>query len=435
MAEIGGSQMRTVVNKVSYLKGETEVAPDKSISHRTVILSALAEGRSRVKNFLEAEDTLSSCDCLRSLGLTIEKQGEELIIDSPGMNGLQEPTRVLDCGNSGTTMRMLAGLLAGRPFMTILSGDASLNKRPMQRIITPLTMMGTKFMARRDNYPPLAVQGGQLQGIEYHMPVASAQVKSSLLLAGLQAEGVTAVYEDQLSRDHTERMLKAMGAQIDMQSGQVRVMPGAKLSPQDWEVPGDISSAAFLLVAASIVPNSEVLIKRVGINPTRDGILEILNLMGARITVQNAQTVAGEPVADLLVQSASLQAVEIQGTIIPRLIDELPVIAVAMAAAQGVSVVRDAAELRVKETDRIAAVCSQLSRMGVAIEATPDGFIVDGSKSHLCGAEVDSFGDHRIAMSLAVAGLLADQPTYINNAEAVNVSYPQFWDTIKSLSR
>lgn len=427
--------MRTVVNKVSYLKGETEVAPDKSISHRTVILSALAEGRSRVKNFLEAEDTLSSCDCLRSLGLTIEKQGEELIIDSPGMNGLQEPTRVLDCGNSGTTMRMLAGLLAGRPFMTILSGDASLNKRPMQRIITPLTMMGTKFMARRDNYPPLAVQGGQLQGIEYHMPVASAQVKSSLLLAGLQAEGVTAVYEDQLSRDHTERMLKAMGAQIDMQSGQVRVMPGAKLSPQDWEVPGDISSAAFLLVAASIVPNSEVLIKRVGINPTRDGILEILNLMGARITVQNAQTVAGEPVADLLVQSASLQAVEIQGTIIPRLIDELPVIAVAMAAAQGVSVVRDAAELRVKETDRIAAVCSQLSRMGVAIEATPDGFIVDGSKSHLCGAEVDSFGDHRIAMSLAVAGLLADQPTYINNAEAVNVSYPQFWDTIKSLSR
>ncbi|HQA08104.1 MAG TPA: 3-phosphoshikimate 1-carboxyvinyltransferase [Syntrophomonadaceae bacterium] len=427
--------MQAVINKVPYLKGETEVAPDKSISHRTVILSALAKGRSRVKNFLEAEDTLSSCSCLQALGLTIQKQDIDLVIDSPGINGLQEPDRVLDCGNSGTTMRMLAGLLAGRPFMTVLSGDSSLNRRPMQRIISPLSMMGAKFMARSSNYPPLAVQGGQLQGIEYHMPVSSAQVKSALLLAGLQAEGVTTVYEDQSSRDHTERMLTAMGAQVEMQPGQVRVIPGAILSPQDWEVPGDISSAAFLLVAATIVPNSEVLIKSVGVNPTRDGILEVLKQMGARITVQNARTVAGEPVADLLVQSAPLKAMEIQGTIIPRLIDELPVIAVAMAAAEGVSVVRDAAELRVKETDRIAAVCSQLDRMGVAIEATPDGFVVDGSKSHLQGAAVDSFGDHRIAMSLAVAGLIADQTTYINNAEAVNISYPGFWDTILSLSR
>lgn len=427
--------MQTIVNKVSHLKGETEVAPDKSISHRTVILSALAEGQSHIKNFLEAEDTWSSCNCLQSLGLTIQKQGKNLVIDSPGINGLQEPNRVLDCGNSGTTMRMLSGLLAGRPFMTVLSGDASLNQRPMKRIITPLTMMGAKFMARRDNYPPLALQGGALRGFEYHMPVASAQVKSAILLAGLQAEGATTVYEEHTSRDHTERMLKAMGAQIEMQPGQVRIIPGAELSPQDWEVPGDISSAAFLLVAASIVPNSEVLIRRVGINPTRSGILDVLNQMGARITMQNIQTVAGEPVADLLVQSASLQAVEIQGTIIPRLIDELPVIAVAMAAAQGISVVRDAAELRVKETDRIAAICSQLGRMGAAIEATPDGFIVDGSKSHLHGADVDSLGDHRIAMSLAVAGLIADQSTYINNAEAVNISYPRFWETIQSLSR
>lgn len=411
------------------------MAPDKSISHRTVILSALAEGRSRVANFLEAEDTLSSCACLQALGLTIQKEGKELVIDSPGMNGLQEPSRVLDCGNSGTTMRMLAGLLSGRPFMTVLSGDASLNQRPMQRVMAPLTMMGTRFMARRDNYPPLAVQGGPLKGIEYHMPVASAQVKSAILLAGLQAEGVTTVYEEHTSRDHTERMLSAMGARLEMQPGQVTVFPGAELSPQDWEVPGDISSAAFLLVAASIVPNSEVLVKRVGINPTRSGILEVLNLMGARITMENAQTVAGEPVADLLVQSAPLKAVEIQGAIIPRLIDELPVIAVAMAAAEGVSVVRDAAELRVKETDRIAAICSQLGRMGVAIEATPDGFIVDGSKSRLHGAAVDSFGDHRVAMSLAVAGLIAEHTTYINNAEAVKISYPTFWDTIHSLSR
>ncbi len=427
--------MQTVVNKVSYLKGETEVAPDKSISHRTVILSALAEGRSRVKNFLEAEDTWSSCKCLQALGLTIQKQDKELIIDSPGIDALQEPARVLDCGNSGTTMRMLAGLLAGRPFMTVLSGDDSLNQRPMQRVITPLSMMGANFMARRGNYPPLAVQGGQLQGIEYHMPVASAQVKSALLLAGLQAEGVTAVLEEHASRDHTERMLMAMGAKLEVKPGQVRVIPGAKLSPQDWEVPGDVSSAAFWLVAASIVPNSEVLLKRVGINPTRTGILEVLKQMGARITVLDAQTIAGEPVADLLVQSAPLQAVEIEGEIIPRLIDELPVIAVAMTAAQGMSVVRDAAELRVKETDRIAAICSQLGRMGAAIEATPDGFIVDGSKSHIQGGTVDSFGDHRIAMSLAVAGLIADQSTYINNAEAVNISYPGFWDTIKILSR
>jgi 3-phosphoshikimate 1-carboxyvinyltransferase len=426
--------MRRTVNRVPYLKGETETAPDKSISHRTVILSALSPGRSRVTNFLQAEDTQATCRCLQSVGLIIEQREQEMLIDSPGINNLKESEVVLDCGNSGTTMRLLSGLLAGRPFTTILSGDASLNKRPMGRVITPLSMMGTRFMARQDNYPPFAVQGGNLQGIEYHMPVASAQVKSALLLAGLQAQGTTTVYEDVPSRDHTERMLEAMGAKMERQAGQVKIFPGDRLSPQDWEVPGDISSAAFLMVAAAIVPASEVLIKRVGINPTRNGILEVLRSMGANIEMHNLRTAVGEPVADILVRFSQLKAVEIAGPIIPRLIDELPVIAVAMAVADGVSVVRDAGELRVKETDRIAAITCELGRMGVAIEPTPDGFIVDGSKSRLRGATVNSHGDHRIAMSLAVAGLAADQTTYIDDAEAVNISYPLFWDTLQTLS-
>jgi 3-phosphoshikimate 1-carboxyvinyltransferase len=360
---------------------------------------------------------------------------QELLIKSPGINDLEEPEMVLDCGNSGTTMRLLAGLLAGRPFTAILSGDSSLNKRPMGRVMKPLAMMGAHFMARQDSFPPLAIQGGDLHGIEYSMPVASAQVKSALLLAGLQAEGITTVYEEAPSRDHTERMLESMGATIKTAPGQVSVFPCDRLSPQDWEVPGDISSAAFLMVAATIVPNSEVLLKRVGINPTRNGILDVLRSMGANIEVLNSRTSAGEPVADILVRSAQLKAVQIANPIIPRLIDELPVIAVAMAVADGVSVVGDAAELRVKETDRIAAITSELGRMGVAIEPTPDGFIVDGSKSHLQGAHVNSHGDHRIAMSLAVAGLIADQTTNIDNAEVVSISYPEFWNTLQTLSR
>jgi 3-phosphoshikimate 1-carboxyvinyltransferase len=355
--------MRYTVNKVPFLKGETEVAPDKSISHRTVILSALSPGLSRVSNFLQAEDTQATCRCLQSLGLAIEQRGQELLIKSPGVNDLEEPDVVLDCGNSGTTMRLLAGLLAGRPGTAILSGDSSLNKRPMGRVMNPLAMMGAHFMARQDSFPPLAIQGGNLHGIEYSMPVASAQVKSALLLAGLQAQGITTVYEEVPSRDHTERMLEAMGATITRIPGQVSVAPCDRLYPQDWEVPGDISSAAFLMVAATIVPNSEVLLKRVGINPTRNGILDILRSMGANIEVLNLRTAVGEPVADILVRSAQLKAVQIANPIIPRLIDELPVIAVAMAVADGISVVGDAAELRVKETDRIAAITANYNNL------------------------------------------------------------------------
>lgn len=427
--------MQTVINPVARLQGEAAVAPDKSISHRTIILSALACGQSRVKNFLVAEDTISSCRCLSALGVNIQQQGQEVLINSPGINNLSEPYKILECGNSGTTMRLMAGLLAGRPFTAVLSGDDSLNKRPMQRVLTPLSLMGTSFMARGGKFPPLAVQGGQLQGIEYTMPVASAQVKSALLLAGMQADGITVIHEPVLTRDHTERMMAAIGARIERKDNSVSIRPSEELRPQDWDVPGDISSAAFLLVAASIIPGSEILLHQVGVNPTRTGILEILNLMGADIQIHNLQTVAGEPVADLLIRSAHLKAVEIGGEIIPRLIDELPILAVAMSVAQGTSVVRDAGELRVKETDRIAAVTSELRRMGAAIEATEDGFIVNGQESPLHGTKVDSFGDHRIAMSLAIAGLIADGATRIENAEAVNISFPEFWNTLQSLSR
>lgn len=416
------------------LRGEAQVGPDKSISHRSVILSALAQGQSRVKNFLVAEDTLSSCHCLRMMGVNILQQGSEVVVDSPGIEGLTEPHELLDCGNSGTTMRLMSGLIAGRSFFAVLSGDASLNKRPMKRVIEPLSFMGARFMARANNYPPLAVQGGQLKGIEYHMPVASAQVKSALLLAGIQAEGKTTILEPVTSRDHTERMLMAMGADLTVKDQSISIIPGRKLYPQDWEVPGDISSAAFLMTAGSIVTGSELLLPRVGINHTRSGILDVLKMMGADITLKNQQTVAGEPIADIIVRSSELKAVEIGGEMIPRLIDELPVLAVAMAAAQGTSIVRDAAELRVKETDRIAVICSELSRMGAAIEATADGFIVQGQQSPLHGADVDSHGDHRIAMSLAVAALVADGPTVINSSEAVNVSFPDFWDTLEHLA-
>lgn len=416
------------------LRGEALVGPDKSISHRSVILSALAQGQSRVKNFLVAEDTLSSCHCLRMMGVNIKQQGSEVVLDSPGLEGLIEPHAILDCGNSGTTMRLMSGLLAGRSFFAVLSGDASLNKRPMHRVIEPLSSMGARFMARSHNYPPLAVQGGPLKGIEYHMPVASAQVKSALLLAGLQAADTTTIIEPVTSRDHTERMLMAMGADLTVKDQSISVKPGRKLYPQDWEVPGDISSAAFLLTAGSIVTGSELLLPRVGINQTRSGILDVLRMMGADITLNNQQTVAGEPIADIMVRSSELRAVEIGGEMIPRLIDELPVLAVAMTAARGTSIVRDAAELRVKETDRIAVICSELGRMGAAIEATADGFIVQGQKSPLHGAAVDSHGDHRIAMSLAIAAVLADGTTVINNSEAVNVSFPDFWDTLERLA-
>ncbi|KUG02354.1 5-enolpyruvylshikimate-3-phosphate synthase [hydrocarbon metagenome] len=428
--------MRQISKASGPLRGEITAEADKSISHRAVIFSALARGESVIRNFLLAADTLSSFSCMQQLGVDITREGSLLRVKGPGIDGLQEPVDVLNCGNSGTTMRLLTGLLSARPFFSVLSGDASLNNRPMKRIKNPLSSMGAQITARsQGNFPPLAVNGRNLNGIDYSLPVASAQVKSALLLAALTADGETTITEPHKSRDHTERMLGAMGAQIKQEGLEIKLCPGKDLTPQDFIVPGDISSAAFFMVAAAAVPGSELIIKGVGINPTRSGIIDVLIQMGGNIKIENQQVISGEPVADLIVSGSELKAVEISGDIIPRLIDELPVIAVAMAAASGTSIVHDAQELRVKETDRIKAITSELLKMGVNAEAIEDGFIIEGRSSTIKGAQVNSHGDHRIAMSLAVAALLAEGETSISNPQAVDISFPGFWQELDRLSR
>lgn len=424
------------IGKAKQLKGEITVAADKSISHRAAIFSSLASGESVIRNFLQAEDTLSTCRCMNALGAKIIDTGTELVINGCGLHGLQEPADVLYCGNSGTTMRLLAGLLAGQPFFSILSGDTSLNRRPMRRVIDPLEQMGANIQGSQNGkYPPMAITGKILHGIRYKLPVASAQVKSAIMLAALNSEGVTELIEPEKSRDHSENMLAAMGALINADGKKVRITPGKELCPQDFLIPGDISSAAFFLVAATIVPGAEVQICSVGVNPSRTGIIQVMQQMGARIKLENHRTIGGEAMADLIISAAPLKAVKIEGEIIPRLIDELPILAVAMAAAEGESVVRGAGELRVKETDRITAICSELAKMGVAISELEDGFIVQGKRTPLRGAQLNSHGDHRIAMSLAVAALIADEDSTINDAGAVNISFPAFWQLLDKISR
>ncbi|MDD3022689.1 MAG: 3-phosphoshikimate 1-carboxyvinyltransferase [Syntrophomonadaceae bacterium] len=427
--------MERTVKSCKALKGEFFVAADKSISHRAVIFSALAEGEGIVRNFLPSEDTLSSCACLRNLGINIENKNSVLVVSGRGLHGLQEPVQVLDCGNSGTTMRLLTGLLSGRPFLSILSGDQSLNKRPMKRVINPLLSMGAAIFGRNHgSNAPLAIQGGSLHGINYKLPVASAQVKSALLLAGLSANSKTILTEPVQSRDHSERMLAAMGADIDVKDLVISLKPGQELEPQEFAVPGDISSAAFFLVAGTLLPDTELMIRDVGINTSRSGIIDVLQAMGARINLENQRIIGGEPVADIAVASSDLKAINISGDIIPRLIDELPIIAVAMAAASGESTVSGAEELRVKETDRIAAICTELGKMGVKINELEDGFVIKGDREILKGNRVNSRGDHRIAMSLAVAALLSDGNTIIEGAEAVNISFPAFWDILEQIA-
>lgn len=420
------------VSKTQKFQGEITVAADKSISHRAVIFSALAPGESQIQNFLVAEDTLATCRIMQQLGIDIAANHTTLRIKGQGLHGLTEPQDILYCGNSGTTMRLLTGLLAGLNFFTVLSGDNSLNQRPMQRIINPLNQMGANIYARGEKYAPLAVKGANLQGINYHSPVASAQIKSALLLAGLTANNPTTIIEPQKSRDHSERMLAAMGADLKAQDLSITITPGRELTNQDIMIPNDISSAAFFMVAASIIPGAEVLIKNVGLNPTRAGILEVLTSMGANIKIENEKVISGELVADLVIKGSQLNSIEIQGEIMPRLIDELPIIAVAMAVADGTSLVKDAGELRVKETDRIKAICTELRKMGVDIIETEDGFIINGNYDSLRGNTVDSWGDHRIAMALAVAALVAGETT-INNARAVDISFPEFWAKLDEL--
>jgi len=398
-------------------------------------LGALAEGTTAVHNFLRAQDTFSTVSCIRRLGIKVEEKDGTLTVCGEGLAGLKEPEDVLDCGNSGTTMRLLCGLLAGQKFFSVLTGDGSLRRRPMRRVVEPLGKMGAEIQGRQGGaFAPLAVKGRPLAGIEYTLPVASAQVKSALLLAGMYADGGVVVREQVASRDHTERMLKNMGANISCQKGEIRLVGGNPLKAQEFRVPGDISSAAFFLVGAATVPGSEVLIQDVGINPTRAGIIDVLRAMGARIEIENAREENGEPVADLRAFYSPLHGIEIGGEIIPRLIDELPVLAVAMARAEGRSVVKDAGELRVKETDRIRAVCANLSALGAEITETADGFVITGGKP-LRGGRADSFGDHRLAMAMAVAALSAEDEVEIEGAEAVAVSYPGFWEDLERLCR
>ena len=440
--------MARTVRRPSRLQGTIHVPGDKSISHRAALLGALATGTTRVRHFLAAGDCLATLSCLRALGvewqLTEEEHGvASLELAGAGLHGLREPDDVLNVENSGTTLRLLPGILAGQPFTAVLTGDASLRTRPVDRIIEPLRQMGAQLVARDgDRLPPLTVRGGSLQGIRYRPPVASAQVKSAVLLAGLFAEGETVVEEPLATRDHTERMLRQMGADVVREEptpdgppsgGNVRLQPPKSLSPLNLKVPGDISTAAFWLVAGAVHPEAELTLPDVGINPTRTGLLDVLSMMGATIDIGEQRMAGEEPVADIRITSSRLQGVEVGGELVPRLIDELPALAVAAAFAQGRTVVRDAAEMRVKETDRIAVLTSQLRRLGVAITERPDGFEIEGGGG-LRGAAVSGAGDHRLTMALAIAGLLAEGETVVEDDAAVMVSYPGFWNDLEQLS-
>ena len=418
------------------IRGQIQGPGDKSISHRALMLGAIAEGETQIEGLLLGEDPLSTAACFRAMGAVVsDLNTKRVMVQGIGLGQLQEPVTVLDAGNSGTTMRLMLGLLASQPqrFFTV-TGDASLRSRPMKRVIQPLQQMGAEIWCRSGGYAPLAIQGQALKPIHFQSPIASAQVKSCILLAGLLTPGQTTVTEPALSRDHSERMLRAFGADltVDPETCSVTVTGGATLRGQTVIVPGDISSAAFWLVAAAILPDSELLIQNVGVNPTRTGILEALALMEAEITLENQRLVAGEPVADLRVRSSQLKACEIGGDLIPRLIDEIPILAVAATQAVGKTVIRDAAELRVKESDRLAVMAAQLNRMGAQVSELPDGLEIIGGTA-LQGAEVDSYTDHRIAMSLAIAALKANGQTVIGRAEAAAVSYPDFTPILQQL--
>ncbi|MGK7889247.1 MAG: 3-phosphoshikimate 1-carboxyvinyltransferase [Leptolyngbyaceae cyanobacterium] len=420
------------------LRGRVRIPGDKSISHRSLMLGAIATGTTEINGLLLGEDPRSTAACLTAMGATIsDLNSDHVTVQGIGIGALQEPEAVLDAGNSGTTMRLMLGLLASHPdrFFS-MTGDESLRSRPMLRVINPLREMGAQIWHRSGGYAPLAIQGQQLKPMHYQSPIASAQVKSCVLLAGLMAEGRTTVTEPARSRDHSERMLAAFGAEVivDEDAKSATVVGPAQLTGQTVVVPGDISSAAFWMVAAAIVPDAELVIENVGVNPTRTGILEALQMMEADITLENERVVTGEPVADIRVKYSQLQACTIGGEMIPRLIDEIPVLAVAAVFAEGTTVIKDAAELRVKESDRIAVMATELGKMGATITERPDGMDITGGGT-LTGTEVDSYTDHRIAMSLAIAALTAKGSTTIHRAEAASISYPNFVSTLQSVCR
>lgn len=413
------------------LHGEITVPGDKSISHRAVMLGALANGTTHITGFLMGEDCLSTIDCFRKMGVSIDVSDKEVVVEGVGLHGLTAPECELYTGNSGTTTRLLSGILAGQSFTSTMNGDATIQRRPMGRVMKPLREMGASIEGKDDNFCPLTMHPSELHGIEYRLPVASAQLKSAILLAGLYAEGQTTVIEPAPSRDHTERMFRALGVEIETNGNVITLNPPEDLHAVDIAVPSDISSAAYFLVAGAIVPGSELTIKNVGVNPTRTGIIDVLRDMGADITESNFRDDA-EPVCDLTVRHSRLHGTEIGGAIIPRLIDELPVIAVAAAFAEGETVIRDAQELKVKESNRIASMVAELSKAGADVEETDDGMIVrGGEKPH--GASFETYKDHRIAMSLAILGLAAEGASRIDEPEVVAISYPDFFGTIEKL--
>lgn len=417
------------VSKNTMLKGEITVPGDKSISHRAVMFGSLAEGTTEITGFLPGADCLSTISCFRSMGVEIEQTANRVLVHGKGLHGLSRPKDALDVGNSGTTMRLIAGILAGQDFDARLTGDPSIRRRPMKRIITPLTQMNARIRSENGSgCAPLMIRPSALHGISYHSPVASAQVKSCILLAGMYAKDSTSVTEPVLSRNHTEIMLNYLGADVRTEGTTATITPEPKLIGRAINVPGDISSAAYFMAAGLITPNSELLIKNVGVNPTRDGIIEVLQNMGADITLLNRND-EGEPVADILVRTSSLHGTEVGGAIIPRLIDELPIIAVLAAFADGTTVIRDAAELKVKESNRIDVMTANLQAMGADVTATEDGMIIHGGKP-LHGAVVDSHLDHRVAMSLAVAGTVCDGEMTIKGGSCVDISFPGFYETV-----
>ncbi len=434
------------------LKGELTPPPDKSISHRAIMFASIAKGKSTIEDLLLAADTMSTLKAMRFLGAKVKGFGKKMPvpgfgiryqnyeITGNGLYGLSEPASFIDCGNSGTTTRLLCGLLSGNPFFSVLSGDESLNSRPMKRVIKPLTEMGAEIMARAsDSCPPIAIRGGKLKGIRYDMPISSAQVKSALMLAGLYADGETVIKEPYPSRDHSERMLSSMGAVVTEETVEgeahlIRIQrPANDLSPFAITIPGDFSSAAFFIVGALITPGSEVLIKNVCLNPTRTGLLNALSSMSAVITIKNRKMVSGEPVGDLRVRGVQhLRAINTNSSQVPLMIDEIPILCIAAACAEGRSEIRGVAELRVKEADRIKAMAAGLSAMGIEVEEFEDGLAITGGEMR--GARIDSFADHRIAMAFAIAALAAGGRTEIEGAEAVNISYPDFFQTLKRLT-
>jgi len=428
--------MERRVKGCASLRGEVTPPGDKSISHRAVILNSIAQGRARIENFAPGADLGATVSCLRALGVGIIEEGDMLTVSGAGREGFREPPDVLNAGNSATTMRLLAGLLAAQPFLSLVTGDESLRSRPMYRLIQPLRLMGAEIWGRgNDSLAPLAIKGNRLKGIDYRLPIASAQIKSAILIAALFAQGTTTVEEPAPSRDHTERLLRNMGVNVESDGPRIVLIPNSSpLSPIDVHIPGDISSAAYWLIAGAIHPNAHIKVMNTGINPTRSGIIDVLLQMGAKLRVERERVVGGEPVADLAVESSDLVGTEIGGSLIPRLIDEIPLIALAGAFARGTTTIRDAQELRVKESDRIGATVKELSKLGADIDGLPDGMVIRGGRK-LQGGDCSSHQDHRLAMTLGIAALVAQGETVIHDAQVVEMSYPNFWQDLERLTQ